>query len=262
MSRIVVAKDFRPEDPTDGPDRGFTLVELLVSIGIFALLMALVSVFMVTGLSALRDASTANSIQAQQQNAVIEMSRQVRYIDNPVPKGVGQPAILWASPDRMVFFSLSGSGEVDRLAYKVMLCNSELGVESFVWAPTLDAGTASAASTVNIDPDLSVPTCDDAGAAHWTYDIDGSTVTKPVQRRLLVDKDNLSDPRVAFRFFEGVNEIQKIDVNTNSWQETAGGELLELSAEEMDRITRVEVVLTDPSLGAPLEQSVLLVNER
>ena len=87
-------------------------------------------------------------------------------------------------------------------------------------------------------------------------------MTKPVQRRLLVDKDNLSDPRVAFRFFEGVNEIQKIDVDTNSWQETAGGELLELSAEEMDRITRVEVVLADPSLGAPLEQSVLLVNER
>jgi prepilin-type N-terminal cleavage/methylation domain-containing protein len=104
MSRIVVAENLRSEDPTDGRDRGFTLVELLVSIGIFALLMALVSVFMVTGLSALRDASTANSIQAQQQNAVIEMSRQVRYIDNPVPKGVGQPAIFWASPDRMVFF--------------------------------------------------------------------------------------------------------------------------------------------------------------
>ena len=262
MSHIVLAKDLRSEDPTDGRDRGFTLVELLVSIGIFALLMALVSVFMVTGLSALRDASTANSIQAQQQNAVIEMSRQVRYIDNPVPKGVGQPAILWASPDRMVFFSLSGSGEIDRLAYKVMLCNSEFGVESFVWAPILDEGAASAASAVNSDPDLKVPTCDDAGATHWTYDIDGSTVTKPVQRRLLVDKDNLSDPRVAFRFFEGVNEIQKIDLDTNSWPETDGGELIKLSAEELDRITRVEIVLTDPSLGAPLEQSVLLVYER
>ena len=262
MSRSVVAEDFRPQDLTDGGDRGFTLVELLVSIGIFALLMALVSVFMVTGLSALRDASTANSIQAQQQNAVIEMSRQVRYIDNPVPKGVGQPAILWASPDRMVFFSLSGSGEIDRLAYKVMLCNSEFGVESFVWAPILDEGAASAASAVNSDPDLKVPTCDDAGATHWTYDIDGSTVTKPVQRRLLVDKDNLSDPRVAFRFFEGVNEIQKVDLDTNSWPETDGGELIKLSAEELDRITRVEIVLTDPSLGAPLEQSVLLVNER
>ncbi|NDH88676.1 MAG: prepilin-type N-terminal cleavage/methylation domain-containing protein, partial [Actinobacteria bacterium] len=33
MSRSVVAEDFRPQDPADGRDRGFTLVELLVSIG-------------------------------------------------------------------------------------------------------------------------------------------------------------------------------------------------------------------------------------
>ena len=261
MPDVIVPKSSHQDVSTDVNDRGFTLIELLVSIGIFALLMALVSVFMVTGLSALRDASTANSIQAQQQNAVIEMSRQVRYIDNPVPRGVGQPAILWASPDRMVFFSLSGSGEVDRLAYKVMLCTSEFGVESFVWAPTIDSGSADAASTVNADPDMTVPTCDENGETHWTYEVGNDLLTKPVQRRLLVDKDNLSDPRVGFRFFEGADEIQKLDAETSAWQET-NGELLELSAEEMDRITRVEIVLTDPSLGAPLTQSVLLVNER
>ncbi len=250
MSHVVIGERAGRQDSAGGRDQGFTLVELLVSIGIFALLMALVSVFMVTGLSALRDASSANSIQAQQQNAVIEMSRQVRYIDNPVPRGVGQPAILWASPDRMVFFSLSGSGEVDRLAYKVMLCNSDLGVESFVWAPTLENNDASFPSSVDSVPNTMVPPCSDDAATHWEYVVDGTTMTKPVQRRLLVGKDNLSDPQVAFRFFEGDVEIQKLDQGVS------------LSLDELDRITRVEIVLTSPSLGAPLEQSVLLVNER
>ena len=78
------------------------------------------------------------------------MSRQVRYIDNRT-QGRGQPAILCIA-HRMVFFSLSGSGEIDRLAYKVMLCNSEFGVESFVWAPTFDEGTASAAPQSSTRP--------------------------------------------------------------------------------------------------------------
>ena len=250
MSHIVIGERAGRQDSAGGRDQGFTLVELLVSIGIFALLMALVSVFMVTGLSALRDASSANSIQAQQQNAVIEMSRQVRYIDNPVPKGVDEPAILWASSDQMVFFSLSGSGEIDRLAYKVMLCNSDLGVESFVWAPTLENNDASFPSSVDSVPNTMVPPCSDDAATHWEYVVDDTTMTKPVQRRLLVGKDNLSDPQVAFRFFEGDVEIQKLDQGVS------------LSLDELDRITRIEIVLTSPSLGAPLEQSVLLVNER
>ena len=250
MSHTVIGEHAGRQDSAGGRDQGFTLVELLVSIGIFALLMALVSVFMVTGLSALRDASSANSIQAQQQNAVIEMSRQVRYIDNPVPKGVDEPAILWASSDQMVFFSLSGSGEIDRLAYKVMLCNSDLGVESFVWAPTLEGNDASFPSSVDSVPNTMVPPCSDDAATHWEYVVDDTTMTKPVQRRLLVGKDNLSDPQVAFRFFEGDVEIQKLDQGVS------------LSLDELDRITRVEIVLTSPSLGAPLEQSVLLVNER
>ncbi len=184
------------------------------------------------------------------QNAVIEMSRQVRYIDNPVPKGVGQPAILWASPDRDGLLLAVGIGRIDRLAYKVMLCNSDLGVESFVWAPTLENNDASFPSSVDSVPNTMVPPCSDDAATHWEYVVDGTTMTKPVQRRLLVGKDNLSDPQVAFRFFEGDVEIQKLDQGVS------------LSLDELDRITRVEIVLTSPSLGAPLEQSVLLVNER
>ena len=54
-----------------------------MGIGIFAILMAMVSAFMAVGLRSLRTASTANSLQAQQQVAVIEMSKQIKFIDNP-----------------------------------------------------------------------------------------------------------------------------------------------------------------------------------
>lgn len=222
---------------TAAHDGGFTLIELMVAMGLFAVLMALVSVFLITGLKSLKEASTANSVQAQQQNAMIAMSKQIRYIDNPVEKGVTVPAILKAAPNALAFFTLSGDGDVDRLAYKVMLCTSDLGVESFTWAPELVDGAA----VENSSPDGTVPTCDDAGAA-------GSF------RRLLVAKEANTDPSVEFRYFSGATEIVSTD--------PVSGEPTALSSDQVDSITSVRIILTDPSLGAPLEQSVLLVNER
>jgi len=230
--------DRRREHRSESREAGFTLIELMVAIGLFAVLMALVSVFLITGLRSLKEASTANSIQAQQQNAMIVMSRDIRYIDNPVERATSLPAILKASPDTFVFFTRSGTGEVDRLAYKVVLCTSDLGVESFSWAPALVDGAA----VENTSPDLSVPTCDDAGAT-------GSL------RRTLVAKEKVTDPTVTFRYFSGADELLP-DLDG------ATGLPTELSADQLSALTSVQISLTDPSLGAPLEQSVLLVNER
>ena len=62
-------------------DEGLTLVEVMVSLAIFSIMMAAVATLLIFGLRSMFDASTANSVQAQQQNALTAMSRLIRFID-------------------------------------------------------------------------------------------------------------------------------------------------------------------------------------
>ena len=217
--------------PGGGPDAGFTLVELLVAMGIFAILMAIVSVIMVNGLGSIRDATTANTVQAQQQNAMLALSRQLKYIDNPVNSGNPPAAILQATPSTMVFFTLSGSGAIDRLPYKIMVCTTARGVEQFSWPPTLTNGAA----VLSTSPNMTVPACTDAGGA-------GAT------RRVLLPDQSDTAPAIAFEYFDADGAAL---VPTGS-----------LSTAQLDQLASVRVTMSDPSLGAPLQQTVLLVNER
>lgn len=212
-------------------DAGFTLVELIVAIGIFAILMAIVSVVMVNGLGSIRDATTANTVQAQQQNALLVMSRQLKYIDNPVNSRNPPAAILQATPTSMVFFTVSGAGPVDRLPYKVMLCTTARGVEEFSWRPALTNGAA----VLNTSPSMTVPACTDAGGA-------GAV------RRILLPDGRDTAPSLGFEYFDA-----------------AGAPLVpsgSLSAAQLKSLASVRVTLSDPALGGPLQQSILLVNER
>lgn len=223
-----------------GRDDGLTLVELIVAIGIFGLLMAMVSVFVIRGVGAIRDASTANTVQAQQQNAMLAISRQLKYIDNPVNAGVPPAAILEATPSSLAFFALSGTGDVDRLPYKVLLCTTERGVESFTWPPALTNGGA----ILDTTPDMSIPTCDATGGA-------GAV------RRILLPDDDRTAPSMSLRYWraatpldpQGSDDIEMVPAGS-------------LTAAQLDQLTKITVTLTDPSLGAPLEQTVVLVNER
>jgi prepilin-type N-terminal cleavage/methylation domain-containing protein len=212
-------------------DSGFTVVELVVAIGIFGLLMALVSVLMLNGLRSLRVASTANVVQAQQQNAALTLTRLLRYIDNPV-NGISTPpaAILEATPTSMAFFTLSGTGAVDRLPYKVAVCPTTRGVETFTWAPTLVSGAA----VLNASPNMTVPACTDAGAT-------GSA------RRVLLPNESDTAPTLGFRYYAGATELIPSPA---------------LTTQQLATLTSVAIRLDDPSLGTPLEQTVVLVNDR
>lgn len=221
-------------------DAGFTLIEIIIAISLFGILMALVSVLMINGLRTMRVATTANTVQAQQQNAMLAMTRQVKYIDNPT-SGTNPPAaILQATPTSMVFYSLSGSGNVDRLPYKVMMCTTTRGVESFTWAPALTNGAA----VLNASPNMTVPTCDDTGAT-------GAT------RRILLPNDNDTAPSLAFTYWRartaadgaGTGDIQLIPSGA-------------LTTAQIATLTKVKIRLSDPALGSPLEQTVVLVNDR
>ena len=219
---------------------GFTLIEVMVAIGLFGLLMAMVSVLMINGIRSLRVASTANIVQAQQQNAMLAMTRQLKYIDNPT-QGTNPPAaILQATPTAMAFYTLSGTGNVDRLPYKVMMCTTTRGVETFTWAPALTNGGA----VLNASPNMTVPTCDDAGAS-------GSS------RRVLLPNDQDTAPTLGFTYWRartaadgaGTGDIQLIPSGA-------------LTTAQIALLTKVKVRVSDPALGSPLEQTVVLVNDR
>ncbi len=224
----------------DASDTGFTLIELMVAIGLFGMLMALVTVFVVTGVGSIKDASTANNVQAQQQNAMLVMSRQVRYIDNPVNSGVPPAAILEATPDSLAFFTLSGTGTVDRLPYKLLLCTTPRGVESFTWPPALTSGGA----VLDTTPDMTVPTCDDAGAAG-------------ANRRILLVDDISTAPDLAFRYWRARTAADP--AGTGDVEMVPAGSL---TSDQLDLLTKITVTLTDPSLGIPLEETIVLANER
>ena len=224
----------------EATDAGFTLIEMMVAIGLFGILMAMVSLFIVTGLGAIRDTANANFVQAQQQNALLAMSREVQYIDNPVNSGVPPAAILEARPDKLVFFTLSGAGPVDRLPYKVMLCTTDRGVEEFSWAPTLTDGGA----VLNTSPNMTVPTCDDGGGFG-------------AARRVLLPNETGSEPSLTFHYWR--------DATSGDTPPTGDVEMVpatQLSTDELDRLSKVTMVLSDPALGTPLDQTVVLVNER
>jgi prepilin-type N-terminal cleavage/methylation domain-containing protein len=224
----------------EAPDSGFTLIEMMVAIGLFAVLMAMVSVFVVAGLGAIRDTASANWVQAQQQNALLAMSREVQYIDNPVNSGVPPSAILEATPGKLVFFTLSGAGPVDRLPYKIMLCTTDRGVEEFSWAPALTDGGA----VLNTSPNMTVPTCDDAGGSG-------------ASRRVLLPKETGTDPSLVFQYWREATSADN--------PSTGDVELVpatQLTTAQLDQLTKITMVLSDPSLGRTLDQTVVLVNER
>lgn len=229
-----------PVTPPGNRDDGFTLIELMVAIGIFALLMAMVSVILINGIRSIRVATTANTVQAQQQNTMLALSQVVKYVDNPINAGVLPAAILQATPSSMAFFTLAGTGPVDRLPYKVAICRTTRGVETFTWTPTLVNGAA----VVNTSPDMTVPACTDAGAA-------GS------RRRILLPDAPDTNPTIAFRYFR--DRTAADGLGTGDIELVPAGAL---TTAQLALLDKVQVTLSDPSVGAPLQQTVVLVNER
>jgi hypothetical protein len=121
-----------------------------------------------------------------------------------------------------------------------MICTSDRGVETFTWAPTLVNGAA----VLDTAPDMSIPTCDDAGATG-------------ALRRVVMQDARDTEPALSLRYWrdrtaadaEGTGDVEMVPAGA-------------LTAEELDLLTKVTIGLSDPSLGTPLEQTVVLANER
>ena len=121
-----------------------SLIEVLVAVGVFGILMVIVSAFFISGFGAIRDANALSSVQQEQRNAVLFISKMLRYIDNETEGYVPGPAITSATATEMRFFTNSGIGSVNGYPYDVTVRTIASGVNAGVVAeirePVVSAG--------------------------------------------------------------------------------------------------------------------------
>lgn len=99
-------------------EAGFSLIELIVALGLFSLLMVIVTGLSIAALRGISEASRRAELQVQSQNAMEWISRLVRYAD--VPDG-GTTAIEDASATGLTAYSYSGTGEISDAPYRIRL---------------------------------------------------------------------------------------------------------------------------------------------
>jgi prepilin-type N-terminal cleavage/methylation domain-containing protein len=133
-------------------DQGFTLAELMMAMGIFVVLMAIVSVVMLTGFSAIRGALNQSSDLSDAQNSAEWISREFRYM--AVPEGL-TTSVTEATQTGMTFYTYSGTGPKLDVPYKVRIYT--------VTAPD---------GSKTVQSDVITPTKSDIG---WTWPATGTT---------------------------------------------------------------------------------------
>lgn len=130
-------------------DAGFSLIELVVAMGIFSLLMIIVGALSISAFRAIREATSRSDIQTQSQNAMEWASRLLRYAD--VPDG-GTTAIENASATGLTVYTYSGTGDVADAPYRARLltepqADGSVDVVSEVTTPTRVSGQWTWSST-------------------------------------------------------------------------------------------------------------------
>jgi len=88
-------------------DRGVSLVEMMVAVGVLGVLMALVSGFFLTAYGGMRDASGMSQVQQEQRNAMLRIATALRYADKATEGSTPGAAFLSAGDDSVTFYSRS-----------------------------------------------------------------------------------------------------------------------------------------------------------
>ncbi|MDP4805001.1 MAG: PulJ/GspJ family protein [Actinomycetes bacterium] len=108
----------RKEGRRDAEDAGFSLIELIVAMGIFSLLMVIVGALTLSAFGAIRQANERSGIQTESQNAMEWVSRVLRYADVPPD---GTTAIVNASPSAITVYTYAGTGDVVDAPYRASI---------------------------------------------------------------------------------------------------------------------------------------------
>ena len=75
-------------EPERRGDAGFSLIELIVGLGIFTILMMIVTAISVSALGGISEARQRSELQAEAQNAMEAISRLLKYADVPAGRSV------------------------------------------------------------------------------------------------------------------------------------------------------------------------------
>lgn len=213
-------------------DSGVTLIELIVAMGVFSVLLVLITGLVVQATRALNSAAGDANVQQQQQNAILWMSRLLRYADNPVETSPLPSAIESATGSALTFYSFAGTGPTDRVPYRVTLracppastACQEGDVISEIQAPAMLNGR------------LATPSSPTFGTA-------------AVRSLVRAQPDRI--PSVRFTYLDADdNDLLAAD---------PGGTV---PTERHADIAAVRVLVTDPDSGMFADQTVRLVNPR
>jgi prepilin-type N-terminal cleavage/methylation domain-containing protein len=134
--------------PTTSPDdlresdSGFTLVELMVAMGVFAILMTIVGAAMLTGFVGVHDVMARSETGASARIAGEWTSKLLRYAD--LPEGQAA-AITEASATSITFYTYSGTGAKHDVPYRARIYSvinpdATRSLMSQVWTPTAITG--------------------------------------------------------------------------------------------------------------------------
>lgn len=127
----------RDREPRAG-DGGFTMIELMVAIGVFGSLMAVVGAATISGFEAIREADKRAAIQTESQNAMEYAGRLLRYAKAP-------DALLNVMPEAtasaVTVFTYPGTGFKEDVPYKARIyaqptADGGTSVVSDVWTPS------------------------------------------------------------------------------------------------------------------------------
>ena len=156
MTRVRPAQQPVPANPRD--DRGTTLVELMVAIGIFSILMAIVGSASLALLSSIREATARSETQTSTQNAMEWVSRMLQFAQAP---DVTTSVMPEATATAVTVYSYPGLGSALDVPWKVRLstvtADGMTSVVSDAWAPVRTGTTWTWDSTPRRRTLLTVP---------------------------------------------------------------------------------------------------------
>ena len=221
-------------------DEGFTLVELMVAIGVFMVLMAIVTTGAIRGFQAIAQIRDVSMVQAEQQNSLIWITRLLRSADNPTESVTPLPwtALNGAGTDAqgnswLTFTTYSGTGPIDRVPYLAdlrVLGNGDL--VSVVATPTLVSGYGYC----------------------WrrTDNAACSAITEDVRTRVLIRATQGHTPAfvLTYRDEDGALTPPPVGATDATWRAWASA------------VAEVNVRIADDAASQIVDQDVRLVNPR
>lgn len=236
-SRVAIHGPTARPDPDDA---GFSLVELLTAIGIFSILMALVSTAVIRTYQTVSDAGLVSNVQAEEQNSMLWISRLLRYADNPAEGTTPTPwtplsgaGSSGTGKDYLTFYTYSGTGPVDRVPYKAQLSIAGNGdLVNTVTTPTYVANY---------------------GYCYLRADANAcSGITQDVRTRVLVRASKGHTPALTLTYYtsSGVSTPPPAGATDAAWRAWASA------------VASVKVSIADTVRSQKVEQTVKLVNTR